>query len=497
MMHGRGKSDDPVVPEKSSNKVAIATKEAMEGRGSAKGNAAQQNAHRTQSRDSAPSALSRVRQIALKDKKARFNALLHHMTIDSLSAAFHALSRTAAAGVDGVTWAQYAENLEENLRDLHARVHRGAYRARPSRRVFIPKTDGRLRPLGIASLEDKVVQRAVVDVLNAIYEVDFVGFSYGFRPGRGAHQALDALATGILRRKVGWVLDADIRGFFDSINHEWLLRFLEHRIADRRIMRLIRKWLAAGALDGGTKTTTAEGTPQGATISPLLANVFLHYVFDLWALRWRQKHARGEMIVVRYADDFVVGFETQADAEAFLSDLRERFAKFELELHSDKTRLIRFGRFAAAQRREQSLGKPETFDFLGFTHVCGKTKSGKFLLLRHTAPKRMRATLRHLGTEMKRRRHRPIPDQGSWLNRVVRGYFAYHAVPTNVRRLDSFRTQVARSWLRALWRRGQRDRTEWTRMRRLVDRWLPKARVLHPWPEQRFDVRTRGRSPVR
>lgn len=499
MTHDRGKSDGPVVPTKPPNNAGPTAAEAVEGRGPAEGNAGQQNAPRTQSRDhGAPSALDRVRQIARRDKKVRFTALLHHVTIDRLRDAFRALSRHAAAGVDGVTWQQYAAGLEANLAALHARLHAGAYRAKPSRRAFIPKADGRsLRPLGIASLEDKVVQRALVEVLNAIYEADFVGFSYGFRPGRRPHDALDALAAGIRRKKVGWVLDADIRGFFDAIDHGWLRTFLEHRIADRRVLRLIHKWLAAGVLLDGEWTRSTEGSPQGATISPLTANVFLHYVFDLWAQQWRKRHAHGDMVVVRYADDFVVGFQTEADARQFLADLRERFARFGLELHPDKTRVLRFGKSAAAQRRERGEGKPETFDFLGFTHACGRAKGGAFVLVRRTAARRMRAKLREIGDELKRRRHAPTPEQGAWLQRVVRGYFAYHAVPTNMRRMAAFRTQVVRAWHRALRRRGQRDRTNWGKMARLAARWLPRARLQHPLPDVRFDARTRGKSPVR
>jgi len=427
----------------------------------------------------------------------KFTALFHHLTVERLHASFMALRRHAAAGVDGVTWVQYEADLAGNLQDLHERLHRGAYRAKPSRRVFIPKADGRLRPLGIASLEDKVVQRAVVEILNAIYETDFLGFSYGFRPGRSQHQALDALATGLTRKNVSKVLDADIRGFFDAIDHGWMLRFLEHRIADRRILRLIQKWLSAGVLHEGTRTESTQGSPQGATVSPLLANLYLHYVLDLWIQQWRKTHADGEVIAVRYADDFVVGFQGDRDAPQFLNDLRERLAKFGLELHPEKTRLIEFGRTAARARKARGEGKPETFTFLGFTHICGTAKSGNFLLLRRTEAKRMRAKLHEIKVEMQRRQHAPVPAQGAWLQSVVRGYFAYHAVPTNVNRMSSFRTQVSRIWLHALRRRGQRDRTNWARMKTLETRWLPRARVLHPWPEQRFAARTRGKSPVR
>ena len=496
-MNDRGKSDRPVVPMKSPNKAGQPATEAAEGRGLAKGNTDQQNAPRTQSRIRAPSALDRVREVAVRDRKARFTALLHHVTIGRLRHAYDALSKDAAPGTDGVTWKEYGAQLEKNLGELHARLRQGAYRARASRRVYIPKTDGRQRPLGIAALEDKIVQRAVVEVLNAIYEADFRGFSYGFRPGRSQHDALDALATGILRKKVNWVLDADIRGFFDAIDHGWLLRFVEHRIADRRLLRLIRKWLAAGVMENGKWTPSREGTPQGATISPLLANLYLHYVLDLWVQQWRRRPGCGELIITRYADDFIVGFEHRADAERFLSELRERLRTFSLELHPEKTRLIEFGRYAARQRQAQGLGKPDTFHFLGFTHICAKTTAGKFLLKRRTMQKRMREKLRAVKTELRRRRHQPIPAQGQWLGSVVRGYLAYHAVPTNIRTVDSFRKQVTRHWYRSLRRRSQRTRMNWARMTTLSERWLPRARVLHPWPEQRFDVRTRGRSPVR
>jgi group II intron reverse transcriptase/maturase len=368
---------------------------------------------------------------------------------------------------------------------------------KPSRRVLIPKSDGKERALGIGSLEDKIVQRAAVEVLNAIYEEDFLGFSYGFRPGRSPHQALDALTTGIVRKKVNWVLDADIRGFFDAIDHGWLLRFLEHRIGDPRLLRLIQKWLSAGVLEDGKRSVTKVGTPQGATVSPLLANVYLHYVFDLWAHQWRQKQAHGDVVIVRFADDIVVGFQHREEGERFEQGLRERLAEFRLELHRDKTRLVEFGRYAAANRRERGLGKPETFDFLGFTHICGKTKRGKFLLIRHTIRKRMRAKLREVKTELMRRRHLPVPVQGKWLARVVQGHANYYAVPTNIFAVAAFRLEVVRLWHRALSRRSQKGRLPWSRMARYRDRWISPSRVLHPWPEERFDVWTRGRSPVR
>jgi RNA-directed DNA polymerase len=496
-MYGPGKSDRPVVLVKSRNKIGMPIADAAEGRGLTKGNAPQTTAHRTQSRASASSGLSRVREVASRDKKMRFTALLHHITVDRLKQAFLGLNRDAAPGIDGVRWEDYAAELEGNLQKLHERVQRGAYRASPSRRQYIPKADGRQRPLGIAVLEDKLLQAAVAEVMNAIYEPDFLGFSYGFRPGRGQHDALDALVVGVRRRRVNWVLDADIRGFFDTIDHGWLMRFIEHRIADRRLLRLLRKWLKAGVVVEGELERQERGTPQGATISPLLANIFLHYALDLWVNQWRRQQASGEMIIVRYADDFVVGFERQTDAQRFHAALKERLQRFSLELHPDKTRLIEFGRYAATNRAARGDGRPETFDFLGFTHVCGETRQGWFLPLRYTSRKRMRDRLRDLRAAVLKRRHLPIPAQGEWLQRVLRGYFAYHGVPGNVRRLARFRTEVQRAWRRALLRRSQRGRMTWARMAHLTKRWLPSASIVHPWPEQRFDAKTRGRSPVR
>jgi len=435
--------------------------------------------------------------VAREDKDVRFTALLHHVTVDRLREAYRAISPGAAAGVDGVTWRGYGSDLEANLRDLHARVHRGAYRARPTRRVFIPKADGRLRPLGVAALEDKVLQRAVVEVLNAVYEEDFLGFSYGFRPGRSQHDALDALSVGITRKRVNFVLDADISDFFSRLDQGWLERFLEHRIADKRVLRLIQKWLRAGVIEDGEWSSTEAGTAQGASVSPLLSNVYLHYVFDLWADQWRRRHAHGDVILSRFADDYVAGFEHREDAERFLADLRERFAGFGLELHPEKTRLIEFGRFAAENRARRGDRKPETFDFLGFTHICAKTRNRRFKLKRVTSKKKMRAKLSSVKTEMRRRSQLPIPEQGRWLASVLAGHYRYYAVPDNIRALQAFREAVTRHWLRALRRRSQRSRMTWERMRRIADRWLPRARIQHPWPNVRFDARTQGRSPVR
>jgi RNA-directed DNA polymerase len=497
-MNDRRESDSRVVPAKLANKAVDAAAEPVEERRLDKGNTGRQTARRTQSRDvSASSALDRVRQVAEKERDARFTALLHHVDVDRLRGAYRALSPKAAAGVDGETWESYGQNLEANLRDLHDRVQRGAYRAKPSRRVYIPKADGRLRPLGIAALEDKIVQRALVEVLNAIYETDFLGFSYGFRPGRGPHDALDALTVAIEDRKVNWVLDLDFRDFFTRLDHSWLVKFLEHRIADERVLRLIQKWLRAGVIEDGRWTASEEGSPQGATVSPLLANVYLHYVFDLWVRQWRTRHARGEVIAVRYADDAVLGFQHQSDAERFRKDLERRLAKFGLALNSEKTRLVRFGRFAAQQRAERGLGRPETFDFLGFTHYCAKTKDGRFAVRRRTIKKRMAAKLKEVKTSMMIRRHWPIEMQGRWLGSVVRGHLAYYSVPGNIQQVTAFRDEVIRHWRAALRRRSQKTRMNWQRTRRLADRWIPPVHYTHPWPNERFAARTQVRSPVR
>lgn len=496
-MHERGKSDSPVVPAKLPNKAVTAVAEVVEERGLAKENTASKTRPGHRAGSGASSALARVRQVAQGDKEARFTALLHHVTVDRLRAAFWAIRPGAAPGVDGVTWAAYRRELEANLQDLHGRLHAGRYRVKPSRRVYIPKADGRQRPLGIACLEDKIIQRAVVEVLNAIYEADFLGFSYGFRPGRGPHHALDALAVGIERKRVNWVLDADVRDFFGQLDHSWLERFLEHRIADKRVLRLIQKWVNAGVIEDGQWSENVEGTPQGASVSPLLANVYLHYVFDLWAQWWRNRFAEGDVVIVRFADDFTVGFEYQEDAQRFWADLRERFAKFGLELHPDKTRLIEFGRHAARRRKARGLGKPETFDFLGFTHFCGVTKRGRFWLRRITIRKRMQAKLKEVNDQLKRCRHQPIPVQGKWLRSVVTGHIAYYAVPGNTDAVAAFRAQISRLWFKALRCRSQRKRLNWTQMGPLTTKWLPPARVRHPFPNVRFDARIQGRSPVR
>lgn len=497
-MNDEEKSDRVVVPGKSPNNAVGTAAEGMEERTLAKGNTGEVGIHRIQSRERMNQRLARVREAARRDGRQRFTALLHHVyDIDTLAFAYWSVDRHSAPGIDGVTWRSYGEALEANLQDLSARLKRGGYRASAVRRVFIPKADGRQRPLGVPTLEDKIVQRALVEVMNAIYEVDFLGFSYGFRPGRSQHNALDAVTVGLTRRKVNWVLDADIQGFFDTLNHDWLLRFVEHRIGDKRVTRLIRKWLIAGVVEDGVRTESERGTPQGGSISPLLANIYLHYVLDLWARQWRGRHATGDMVLVRYADDFVVGFQHRADAERFRSDLRERFARFDLTLHPDKTRLFEFGRFARTNRRKRGEGKPETFDFLGFTHICGKTRKGRFKVLRKTMRKRFQRVLGEVQAILRKRWHWPIPKIGRWLAAVVRGHVGYFGVPDNGPRITAFRFAIGRLWYRALRRRSQNDRTTWDRASRLIDLYLPKARICHPYPDQRLRVTTRGRSPVR
>jgi group II intron reverse transcriptase/maturase len=497
VMHGSRKSGGPIVPTRSAN-TASNLVESAEGRCPAEGNAGEQNASRTQSRiHDVPSELDRVRRRARQEKEAKFTALLHHVSVERLRKAYFELKRNAAPGVDGVTWRQYGEHLGDNLAALHARLHRGAYRAKPSRRVYIPKATGGLRPLGIASLEDKVVQRAVVEVMNAIYEQDFLGFSYGFRRGRSQHDALDALAVALGTKRVNWVLDADVRGFYDAIDHEWLLRFLEHRIADRRLLRLIQKWLKAGVMEEGRRLATRLGAPQGATVSPLLANIYLHYAYDLWAHQWRKRHARGDVIIVRYGDDAVVGFEHEEDARSFLVALRERLGRFKLELHPDKTKLVRFRGFRPGRAGASARGRgPRSFCFLGFEHWWGKKWNGRYDVIRRTEPRRMRATLKAVKRQLVRRKHDPVPEQGKWLAQMLRGYFAYYAVPTNARTLGRFRTEIIRLWRRQLRQRSQRTVLNWRRMNRLSLRWLPPARAQHPWPGKRFRAKTRGGSPV-
>ena len=480
MMHGAEKSDRPIVPLKRANKAGQPAAEFVEGRGRVKGNAEVQSTVRTQSRVAVSQARLRIREAISRNKDERLTALLHHVDVNVLRAAFLSLKKRAAPGIDEVTWDQYAADLEDHLRDLHGRVQRGAYRALPSRRRMIPKADGKQRPLGIAAIEDKIVQAAVVIILTPIYEAEFLGFSYGFRPGRGQHDALDALAYGIKGRNVRWIFDADIRSFFDRISHEWLIRFVEHRIGDRRIVRLIQKWLKAGVMDEGVLVKMTEGTPQGAVISPLLANIYLHYVYDLWVQRWRKRHATGDMIVVRYADDTVVGFQNSGDAKQFHDDLKERLKQFALDLHPEKTRLVAFGRF---------VRRPGTFDFLGFTHISGKKRNGKgFQLWRKTSCKRKWAFISRIAEELRRHRHAPIDEQGRWLASVLKGHYAYFAVPTNIAAVRAVRHHIKIRWYLTLRRRSQRRRLKWGRMNVVVARNLPMPSILHPWPDYRFLV---------
>jgi len=491
--NGSEESDGLIVPKKRTNKSLgpPGDAEPVEGSGSTKGNALEPKAYRTPSRKRESLGLQGVRYTAKHGgKDVRFTTLLHHVNVELLRQGFYALKRKAKPGVDGQTWQMYETELEVRLLDLHGRIHRGSYRPKPSRRVYIPKGDGRERPLGIASLEDKIVQRAVKTVLECIYEADFKAFSYGFRPGRRQHDALDALSVGMYRRKVNWVLDADIRGFFDHLDHGWLMKFMEHRLADRRVLALIQKWLDAGVLEDGEWSRAEAGAPQGSVISPILSNVFLHYVLDLWIERWRKKEATGDVIVVRYADDFVVGFQHEQDGQRCLSALKSRLDQFGLALHEQKTRLIEFGRYASTRRRSRGESKPETFDFLGFTHQCSVSRRGWFDIRRTTIAKRMRATLSRIKQKLRQRMHQPIETQGRWLRRVIQGWFNYHGIPGNQDMLDRFQTEIGRMWLRVLRRRSQRGRCgwNWSRMRKRIRYWFPKVRSYHPYPLQRLHV---------
>ena len=434
--------------------------------------------------------LDRIREAAARDRNLRFTNLMHHLTAERLREAYYALKRNAAAGVDDVTWQEYGEGLESRVTDLHDRVQSGRYRAKPSKRVWLPKPDGRQRPIGIAALEDKIVQQGAVWVLNQIYEKEFHGFSYGFRPERSPHNALDAIWVGITQRKVNWVLDADIKNFFDTINHKWLMEFLKRRIADPRMLRLIRKWLRAGVSEDGEWSRTEVGTPQGSVISPLLSNSYLHYVLDQWVAEWRKNKAIGEVIIVRYADDFVMGFQYRREAERFLGEMKERFDQYGLEIYREKTRLIEFGRFAEANRTERGEGKPETFDFLGFTHICSRTQKGnRFTIRRKTIAKRLRTKLKEVREAIIRRRHEPVPVLGKWLRSVIQGHLNYFAVPGNRKAVDRFRTEINRAWLFALRRRSQKSgNLTWDRIKRLIKTWIPTAKTQHPYPNQRLCV---------
>jgi RNA-directed DNA polymerase len=492
MMNGDGKSDQPIVPQKPPNKAQARGAEAAEGRGWAKGKPQEQTNPRAQDRNRLQQALERIRQAIKKDKKRQLTSLWHHVYDPGrLREAYRGLNPRSAPGVDGQTWKEYGEKLEENLRRLSQALRKGTYRAKPVRRHYIPKADGRQRAIGIPTLEDKIVQRAATEVLNEVYEREFKGFSYGFRPGRSQHRALDALYMGLMRKRVNWVLDTDIRGYFDSIDHKWLLKFVEHRIKDKRLLRHLAKWLKAGVMEEGRFTQSEEGTPQGGSISPLLSNIYLHYVLDLWVEQWRKCQAQGDLIIVRYADDFVMGFEHKIEAERFLEELQERFAKFNLNLHPEKTRLIEFGRQAAAQRKARGEAKPETFSFLGFMHACDKTrKSGRFIVLRQTMRKRMQAKLRDIKEGLRTRMHETIPETGKWLRAVVTGYYRYHGVPRNLPAMMSFYRQIGRLWAAALGRRSHKANLSWRRMWTLINRWIPAPHITHPYPEHRFGVTT-------
>jgi RNA-directed DNA polymerase len=491
-MDGHWQSDARIVPAKDPNKPPQGGAEGLEGRRAAKGKADEQPTPRTQGReDGVTLLLQRLREAVQRDRKGKLTALYHHVyNVEYLREAYFSLKRHAAAGVDGQSWQDYGQDLEAKLQDLSQRLRRGAYQAPPVRRVYLPKPDGRLRPIGIPTLEDKLVQWVTAQLCSTIWEEEFLGFSYGFRPGRNPHNALDALVVGIQRKHVNWVLDADIRAFFDSLSHEWLVRFVQHRIGDRRVVGLIQQWLKAGVLEDGKWTQSEDGSPQGGIISPVLANVYLHYVFDLWAHRWRKQKARGDMILVRYADDFVVGFKHRAEAERFQRELTARLGEFKLELQTDKTRLLEWGRFAARQRAERGEGKPETFSFLGFTFICGRTREGGFSVLRQTMQKRLRAKLQALKQELRQRREAPIPEQGKWLRSVLLGHYRYYGVPMNGEALRTFRSQVIQLWQQALRRRSQRGRATWERMSRLAQKWLPGPKIYHPYPSERLLVKT-------
>lgn len=494
-MSDQGKTDKLVVPEKLTNNLSVPTTrraESVEGRGLAEGNPQKQNRPRAQDRNRLQQALERIRKAIGRDRKMKLTNLWHHVCEEErLREAYYGLNPKSAPGVDGVWWHEYGEELEENLKKLSDRLRKGGYKAKPVKRHYIPKPDGRQRPIGIPALEDKIVQRAAVEVLNVVYEAEFKGFSYGFRPGRSQHRALDALYMGLMKKRVNWVLDADIQGFFDAIDQRWLMKFIGHRINDKRLLRHLVKWLKAGVMEEGNLTLKQEGTPQGGSISPLLSNIFLHYVLDLWVEQWRKRHARGEVIIVRYADDFVMGFQSKTEADKFLEELKGRLGKFNLNLHPEKTRLIEFGRYAAEQRRKRKEKKPETFDFLGFTHICDRTHQGnKFIVLRQTMRKRMRAKLREIKEDLRERMHAGVAGTGAWLRSVVNGYYRYHAVPRNLPAMMSFYREVGRMWHAALERRSQKAKVDWRRMHNIINRWVPQPHVTHPYPEHRFGVTT-------
>jgi RNA-directed DNA polymerase len=491
-MNGYRESDSPIVSRKLTNKTGDnkPVAEEAERRGLAERNPSKQNRSQAQSWIILPNELDRIRYAAQSDRKRQLISLWHHVyDVWRLRKSYYSLKHNSAAGIDGETWKEYGKKLEENLKNLSDRLRKGGYRAKAVRRIFIPKGDGRQRPIGIPVLEDKIVQRATVEVLNAVYEVDFLGFSYGFRPKRSQHNALDAVVEAIEGKKVSWVLDLDIRGFFDSIDHEWLIKFVRHRVKDERVMRHIKKRLNAGVMEDGEWRKVEEGTPQGGSISPLLANIYLHYVFDLWANSWRRRKASGDMIMVRFADDIILGFQSRHEAIRFLDELKGRFKKFNLEVNTEKTSLIEFGRYAAERRKERGNGKPETFDFLGFTHICGRSRKGKYMVLRKTSGKKMSRKLAELKKTMRERLHWSIPETGKWLSSVIVGHCRYYGVPWNGKSLSRFRSKITRMWFKSLKRRSQRHCMTWERMNRLAKRWLPSPFICHPYPLERMRVR--------
>jgi RNA-directed DNA polymerase len=483
------KSDEGIVPKKHA-KTWVTPVERVEGRPEAKGKSTARNTSPAQKGKDVATTLRWIGERAKSKPEEQLTNLLNHIKAPLLKEAYQRLRKDAAPGVDDVTWQEYGERLGERLCDLEGRIHRGSYHPQPVRRVHIPKGDGRTRPLGIPTLEDKLVQQAVRMVLEPIYEAMFVGLSYGFRPGRSQHDALDALAVAIGKKKVSWVLDADIRSYFDTIDHGWLQKFLEHRIGDTRMVRLIMKMVRAGVMEDGELHEVQEGAPQGGSVSPLLSNIYLHYVFDLWVIDWRRKQARGEMYAVRYADDFVMAFQHEQDARAAHQSVGERFAKFGLELHSEKTRVLEFGRFARGNRERRGLGKPETFDFLGFTHIVSTSREGKFQLKRRTSRKKRQAKLVALTEECRRRRHDAVTVQHAWLSSVLEGHYRYYAVPTNYRALGQYCRAAAHIWHRSLQRRSQRAGWTGAKWSSFEERFpLPSPRICHPWPEQRFALR--------
>jgi len=435
-------------------------------------------------------SLHRIRKTAKENRTLRFNNLLHHITPVLLKNAYDNLNKKAARGVDGETWQSYGQGLTGKLQSLHVKIHTGRYKPQPSKRIWLLKPDGRQRPIGIAVVEDKIVQQALVWVIQSIYEEDFLGFSYGFRPKRHQHKALDALFVALTEKRVNWVIDADIKGFFDNIDHSWMMKFLEHRISDKRILSLVEKMLKAGVSDEGKWSASEMGSAQGSVLSPLLANIYLFYALDLWINKWRKQEACGEIYIVRYADDFVICCEYQHEANRLLNKLNERLNQFNLTLHEEKTRLLEFGKHAIKNRVKQGKGKPETFTFLGFTHVCSKLLSnGRYSVKRLTIAKKQRAKLKQIKELLYKNRHINIVEQGKWLRSVVTGFANYYGVPGNTKSLSNFRGQICKNWMKALRRRsGKAQKLTWSKMKQIIRFFLPTVRLTHPYPNQRFYV---------